>query len=97
MHATTDGLTDGAARAAERAGSGFPGEIGLALLVSCVGRKLVMGDLVDDEVDAVVEAVAGSTVVTGFYSYGEISPFSNTTDCKLHNQTMTVTFLGEAG
>ncbi|MCB1774621.1 MAG: FIST C-terminal domain-containing protein [Gammaproteobacteria bacterium] len=96
MHATTDGLTDGAARAAETAAADFAGEVDLALLVSCVGRKLVMGDLVEDEVEAVTEHIGGQTVVTGFYSYGEISPFSNTTDCKLHNQTMTVTFIGEA-
>ena len=96
MHATTDGLTDGAARAAEAAAANFAGEIDLALLVSCVGRKLVMGDLVEDEVEAVTDQIGQHAVVTGFYSYGEISPFPNTTACKLHNQTMTVTFIGEA-
>lgn len=96
MHASTDSLTDGAAHAAHTAADHYSGQIGLALLVSCVGRKLVMGDLVEDEIDVVVEAIGKTATITGFYSYGEISPFSNTTDCKLHNQTMTVTFLGEA-
>jgi len=97
MHASTDALVDGAEVAAQatRAGQGmeYPG---LALLVSCVGRKLVMGDRVEEEVEA-VNAVLGSTVCTaGFYSYGEISPLSGTTDCKFHNQTMTITYLSEA-
>ncbi|MBF0192123.1 MAG: FIST C-terminal domain-containing protein [Magnetococcales bacterium] len=96
MHASTDALVSGAEAAAEttrrmveRCGAG------LAVLVSCVGRKLVMGDHVDEEVEVVAEALAAGTVTTGFYSYGEISPFSSTTDCKLHNQTMTITFLAE--
>ncbi|MBF0307975.1 MAG: FIST C-terminal domain-containing protein [Magnetococcales bacterium] len=96
MHASTDALVNGAEAAAqasrrmvEDAGPG------LALLVSCVGRKLVMGDNVDEEVEVVADSFAPGTVTTGFYSYGEISPFSTTTDCKLHNQTMTITFLNE--
>ncbi|MEG3639908.1 FIST signal transduction protein [Magnetococcus sp. PR-3] len=97
MHASTDGLVDGAEQAAqatrERVGGGI--RDGLAILVSCVGRKLVMGDQVDEEVEVVAETLGGDVVLTGFYSYGEISPFSTTTDCKLHNQTMTVTFIHE--
>ena len=98
MHASVDELVVGAEEAAKQARSYLPEQRsrGLALLVSCVGRRLVMGDQVDDEVDAVVEQLGEDGTVTGFYSYGEISPFSTTTDCKLHNQTMTVTFIGEA-
>jgi hypothetical protein len=66
----------------------------LAILVSCVGRKRVMGDQVDEEVEAVAGVLGESTTLAGFYSYGEIAPFSTTHECKLHNQTMT--FLGEA-
>lgn len=97
MHASTDGLVDGAEEAAKRTLAGLPegASDGLAILVSCVGRKLVMGDQVDEEVEAVAEVLGESATLTGFYSYGEISPFSATTDCKLHNQTMTVTFIGE--
>jgi hypothetical protein len=67
----------------------------LAILVSCVGRKLVMGSRVDEEVEAVGEVLGNNSILTGFYSYGEISPFTPGASCKLHNQTMTVTCLGE--
>ncbi len=97
MHASTDALVDGAEAAAQAAAvmhGGAPG--GLALLVSCVGRKLVMGGRVDEEVEAVGDVFGAGATLTGFYSYGEISPFTRSVDCKLHNQTMTITYLGEA-
>lgn len=97
MHASTDKLVNGAEAAAEAASGMFqsPGE-SLAILVSCVGRKLVMGDRVDEEVEAVGEVFKHKAILTGFYSYGEISPFTPGASCKLHNQTMTITCLGEA-
>lgn len=97
MHANNDGLVDGAETAAKRAGAvagTVPGQ-SLGILVSCVGRKLVMGDAVEDEVEAVATVLGKSATIAGFYSYGEIAPFSSNVDCKLHNQTMTVTFIAE--
>jgi len=96
MHANTDALVDGAETAAEAARTmhGGPAQ-GLALLVSCVGRKLVMGGRVDEEVEAVADVFGQGATLTGFYSYGEISPFTKALDCKLHNQTMTITYLSE--
>ena len=96
MHASTDRLVGGAEAAAEAAAGmlGHPGE-GLAILVSCVGRKLVMGDRVDEEVEAVGDVFGRQALLTGFYSYGEISPFTPGASCKLHNQTMTITYLAE--
>ncbi len=96
MHASTDALVDGAEAAAEaaRAMQGKPNE-GLALLVSCVGRKLVMGGRVDEEVEAVADVFGQGATLAGFYSYGEISPFSPAVECKLHNQTMTITYIAE--
>ena len=97
MHASTDALVSGAETAAEAARDmHFSGGQGLALLVSCVGRKLVMGERVDEEVEVVSEVFGPNTVCAGFYSYGEISPFHAGVECRLHNQTMTVTFIGEA-
>lgn len=96
MHANNDGLIDGAEIAAHRAKDGDTLHSGLAVLVSCVGRKLVMGDAVDEEVEAVAHILGRDVVLTGFYSYGEIAPFSSTTECMLHNQTMTVTYFSEA-
>lgn len=96
MHASTDALVDGAEAAAAAARKMFAGAgDGLVLLVSCVGRKLVMGARVDEEVEAVAEVFGQEAVLSGFYSYGEISPFSPGVECKLHNQTMTVTYIGE--
>jgi hypothetical protein len=65
-----------------------------AILVSCVGRKLVMADAIEDEIDA-VKNITQSGTITGFYSYGEICPFGFVKDCKLHNQTMTITYFSE--
>lgn len=97
MHANNEGLIDGAETAARLARDGLgSANGGLGILVSCVGRKLVMGDAVDEEVEAVSHVLGRQLPLTGFYSYGEIAPFSSTTECKLHNQTMTVTFIAEA-
>jgi hypothetical protein len=96
MHASTDRLVNGAesaAKAAEKMHSA--GGDSLAILVSCVGRKLVMGDRVEEEVEAVAEVFGSKATLAGFYSYGEISPFTPGSACHLHNQTMTITWMGE--
>ncbi|MES2455488.1 MAG: FIST N-terminal domain-containing protein [Bacteroidota bacterium] len=67
----------------------------LAILVSCVGRKLILNEMIDDEVLAAKNILGDHTAITGFYSYGEISPFNKSTQCELHNQTMTITTFTE--
>jgi len=67
----------------------------LAILVSCVGRKLVLQDRTDEEILIVKEALGNDIKLTGFYSYGELSPYNNNSQCELHNQTMTITTLSE--
>jgi hypothetical protein len=67
----------------------------LALLISCVGRKLVLQERTEEEVDAAQSIFGSQTKITGFYSYGEISPFNSNTSCELHNQTMTITTFAE--
>jgi hypothetical protein len=64
-------------------------------VVSCVGRRLVMGQLTEEELDAVQEKLGAETTITGFYSYGELAPFSDILKCQLHNQTMTLTTIYE--
>lgn len=97
MHASTDKLVDGAEAAAQAAQTmRQDGGNGLAILISCVGRKLVMGDRIDEEIESVADVFGTQAPLTGFYSYGEISPFAPGCECKLHNQTMTITWLGEA-
>ncbi len=96
MHASTDNLVHGAEQAASAASLAQPVDgDSLALLVSCVGRKLVMGDRVDEEIEAVADELGSHTVLAGFYSNGEISPFAPGQPCRLHNQTMTITTLAE--
>ncbi len=97
MHASAEALIDGAEVAARAAKAMHQGSgAALGLLVSCVGRKLVMGDRVDEEVEAVGAVLGRHCLLAGFYSNGEISPYLNTTECKLHNQTMTITYLAES-
>ncbi len=96
MHANTDALVTGAATAATAAAAlDKSPDAGLALLVSCVGRKLVMGRRVHEEVEAVAQVFGQRATIAGFYSNGEISPLNRETECRLHNQTMTVTYIGE--
>lgn len=97
MHASTEKLIEGAETAAQQvvnSGHATSGDT-LAVLVSCVGRKLVMGDRVDEEVEAVAELLGKSTTVTGFYSNGEIAGTEFYDKCHLHNQTMTITWMSE--
>jgi hypothetical protein len=67
----------------------------LAILVSCIGRKLVLDQRVEEEVEEVIEVVGKETTICGFYSYGEIAPFDGETNCQLHNQTMAITLISE--
>jgi hypothetical protein len=96
MKANFDRLIDGAIGAAqtsyEAIGKTSPE---LALLISCVGRKLVLKQRIEEEVEGVQDILGQATVLAGFYSYGEISPFNPSAACELHNQTMTITTLSE--
>lgn len=96
MKANLERLIDGATGAAnssyEAVGSVPPD---LAILISCVGRKLVLKQRVEDELDSVREVLGPSTMLSGFYSYGEIAPFAHSVRCELHNQTMTITTFAE--
>jgi len=71
----------------------FPESPEFALIVSCVGRKIVLSQRVEEELDLAQVVFGGNTVMTGFYSYGEVSPSGNT--CQLHNQTMSITTFRE--
>jgi hypothetical protein len=90
-------LIDGAAGAARASYAELAGSSpDLALLISCVGRKLVLKQRVEEEVEGVRDVLGATTMLTGFYSYGEISPFTPSARCELHNQTMTITTFSEA-
>ena len=94
MKANFDRLIAGAAGAAEAARGSLQNDSPkseFGLLISCVGRKLVLGQRVEEEVESVREVLGDQAALAGFYSYGEISPFTTTGHCELHNQTMTIT------
>jgi hypothetical protein len=67
----------------------------LAIIVSCIGRKLVLDQRVEEEIEEVIEVFNGNTTICGFYSYGEIAPFDDDTNCQLHNQTIAITLISE--
>lgn len=96
MRGHFDGLVEGASRAGDAAHTmaGVSGAT-LSLLVSCIGRKLLLGQRAVDEVEAAAEASGDGAFLTGFYSYGEIAPHGFSGRCELHNQTMTITTFGE--
>jgi hypothetical protein len=96
MKTNVDDLVDGATAAAETSLRGLGDrQPDLALLVSCVGRKLVMKQRIEEEVEAIRDVFGADTKIAGFYSYGELCPFSQGEECRLHNQTMTVTAFAE--
>lgn len=91
MKANFEKLTTAAASAAHNTLANYNEKPVFSLLISCVGRKLILAERTVEEVKAVDDAYKGKTVLAGFYSYGEISPFNEDHDCQLHNQTMTIT------
>lgn len=96
MKANFDRLIEGATTAAGTSRSALGASSAeLALLISCVGRRLILKQRVEEEVEGVRGVLGEKAVLTGFYSYGEISPFASGVKCELHNQTMTITTFRE--
>ncbi len=95
MKANIDRLIDGAEESAIITDKQSDIQSELAILISCVGRRLVMKQLVEEEVEAVNGVLGDQSRSTGFYSYGELAPFDTFKACTLHNQTMTITTLSE--
>jgi len=93
MKANFDSLIDASSEAAQNASSGQ--QVDLSILVSCIGRKLILQGRIEEEIQVAKAIFGNETVITGFYSYGEISPFNDKVKCELHNQTMTITTLTE--
>ncbi|ULA69399.1 MAG: hypothetical protein LZF62_430071 [Nitrospira sp.] len=98
MRANFDRLIQGASEAAtltlhnqEQAGTSSPT---LSIAISCVGRRLVLGERTEEEIEATLDILPHGSSQVGFYSYGEISPYASGA-CDLHNQTMTLTTITE--
>jgi hypothetical protein len=95
MHANVDRLVDGAVSAARATHGRGVRAPSLGLLISCVGRRMVLRQRAEEELEAVREVLGPATTLTGFYSYGEIAPSAPGGACELHNQTMTLVTLTE--
>jgi hypothetical protein len=98
MRGNFDNLAAGAAEAARQANAGIGDDVSgdaVSIMVSCIGRRLLMGQRVTEEVEAAIGQLRPKTHL-GFFSYGEISPHAASGCCELHNQTMTVTAFSEA-
>ncbi len=96
MSANFDRLIEGSSKAARLIKTGAsPGPETLALAISCVGRRLVLGERTSDELAATLKIMPKGVHQVGFYSYGELSPYVAGATCELHNQTMTLTMISE--
>ncbi len=100
MRANFDRLINGASEAGELAKTTLLTDKStttnpvLSIAVSCVGRRLLLGERTEEETESTLESLPPKTQQIGFYSYGELSPFSKG-NCDLHNQTMTITTITE--
>ncbi len=95
MMTNMDSIASASETAALRAMEGRNNPPQLALLISCIGRKLVLDQRIEEEVEEVMSVIGDDVVISGMYSYGEIAPFYGERSCKLHNQTMTITLISE--
>jgi hypothetical protein len=95
MMTNVDSIVNAAEIGAEKALQNRSTNPDLAILVSCIGRKLVLDQRVEEEVEEVIEVIGKEATVCGFYSYGEIAPFNDEINCQLHNQTMAITLISE--
>lgn len=99
MRSNFNRLADGAADAAGQSCDmlrAANSQNGVSFLISCIGRRLMMGQRVVQEIEAADERLPPGYSSLGFYSYGEIAPHTATGVCELRNQTMTVMTLAEA-
>jgi hypothetical protein len=95
MRTNFERLIDGAADAVDQMDfSDYENESLLTVAISCVGRRLVLSQRTDEEIDAVLDCLPSEGKLIGFYSYGELSPLKSGR-CDLHNQTMTLTSFWE--
>ncbi|OUS09395.1 histidine kinase [Nonlabens dokdonensis] len=95
MMTNMDSIASASETAALRAMEGRISSPQLALLISCIGRKLVLDQRIEEEIEEVRDVIGNETIISGMYSYGEIAPFYGERSCKLHNQTMTITLISE--
>ncbi|WP_160686687.1 FIST N-terminal domain-containing protein [Clostridium sp. C2-6-12] len=96
MRANNNDIISGSMEAAEKSLEAMDKESSkLAILISCIGRRVVLKQMVDEEIEAVRSVFGKDVIFTGFYSFGEIAPSITDDVTAFHNQTMTITLIGE--
>ncbi len=93
--AAQDQILDATDEALEAALSSFPNQRpDAALLVSCIGRKFLLGSRASSEIDQARKRLGEDVPVVGFYGYGEIAPLQRHSHARLHNETCVAMLLG---
>lgn len=95
MKANFERIIDGAGQAAKNGIASIQNPE-LAILISCVWRKAILKQRVEEEIENVRHILWNTPTMTWFYSYWEIAPSGDLANCYLHNQTMTVTLFQES-
>lgn len=96
MHGNFERMIAGAAESTRKVASQGAMDDGLVLLMSCVGRKLVLGERASEEVEAALEQLPAGIPTCGFYSYGGLAAVPGLDGIHFHNQTMTAVLIREA-
>lgn len=95
MRIQRDDLIETASKAADATATSLGQQQGLCLVVSCIGRRLVLSQMVEAELEVVQDRLGSGMQLAGFYSYGELAPRGASMECQLHNQTLVLTTLHE--
>ncbi len=95
MHAEPLDLISAAAEAAEGRNMDALADAQVAILVSCIGRRLILGTQSGGEVMSLKNALGGSPAISGFYSYGEFATPTKHQKPRLFNQSITVFGISE--
>jgi hypothetical protein len=92
MRASYEELVTGAEDAARQA---FSADADFVLCVSCVGRRVVLGQNTENELEVIRATLGSRPVIAGFYAYGELTPSGTGGACRLQNQSMSITSFAE--
>ena len=87
---------EAATRSIKKAVESFPGKnIRCAIVISCVGRKEVLGIDSYKEIDLIKQELPENIPIIGYYSYGEIGQFTSDDPSNYYNHTVIVVLMGE--
>ena len=94
--ASTEEILAGAGASIDEALDGYPEPFKPegALVASCAVRHFLLGTRTGDELERIRQGVGMDLPVTGFYAFGEISPFGESTAPRFHNETCVTVLLG---